>query len=66
MDIQGSPKRIVSFQMGGIIAELYAARDDLTEAVALTTQKRRGTHKSKILESAGGDGFSARGAVGTY
>ena len=56
----------MSFQMGGIIAELYAARDDLTEAVALTTQKRRGTHKSKILESAGGDGFSTRGAVGTY
>lgn len=65
MDIQGSPKRIVSFQMGGIIAELYAVRDDLTEA-ALTMQKRRGTHKSKILESAGGDGFSTRGAVGTY
>ena len=56
----------MSFQMGGIITELYAARDDLTEAAALTTQKRRGTHKSKILESAGGDGFSARGAVGTY
>lgn len=65
MDIQGSPKRIVSFQMGGIIAELYAVRDDLTEA-ALTMQKRRGMHKSKILESAGGDGFSTRGAVGTY
>ena len=55
----------MSFQMGGIIAELYAVRDDLTEA-ALTMQKRRGMHKSKILESAGGDGFSTRGAVGTY
>lgn len=66
MDIQGSPKRIVSFKMGGIIAELYAVRDDLTEEEALTMQKRRGTYKSKILESAGGDVFSSRGAVGTY
>lgn len=56
----------MSFKMGGIIAELYAVRDDLTEEEALTMQKRRGTHKSKILESAGGDGFSSRGAVGTY
>ena len=48
--------RIVSFRTGGVIAESFAVRDDLTEEEALTMQKRRGTHKAKSSSQQDGMG----------